>query len=61
MRRMLVVSLENVLLDEKLLAITLTGLMRAFASDNYAPALPEALEAIAAANTGQWSRTAPIP
>jgi threonine aldolase len=26
--------------------------MRAFASDNYAPALPEALEAIAAANTG---------
>ncbi len=26
--------------------------MRAFASDNYAPALPEVLEAIAAANTG---------
>src|SRR5829696_6926845 len=26
--------------------------MRAFASDNYAPGLPEALEAIAAANTG---------
>src|SRR4051794_13292483 len=26
--------------------------MRAFASDNYAPALPEVLEAIVAANTG---------
>ena len=26
--------------------------MRAFASDNYAPVLPEALEAIAAANNG---------